>query len=66
MKEAITGFAYSFTSKTGKEHLAMSTFGVSKTKAKRRLKVENFGKRLEPLVPTGLWAVSIVPLERIG
>ena len=65
MKDVINGFAYSFLGATGKEHLAMSTFAPSRTKAAKKLKAENYMQRLQPLEPTGLWAVQVIPVEKI-
>ena len=59
----VTGFMWSYLGLDGKERFAFSSFGETKTKAKRHFNFQNNSQRLEPIKKHKLYAVSMTFTE---
>ena len=59
----MSGFIWSYVGADGKERLHFSSFGATKTKAKKHFNAQNNLQRLEPIKPYKLYAVTITTTE---
>jgi hypothetical protein len=53
------GFMYSYIARDGQERMLASSFGLTKSKAKKYINAQNNLQRLEPVQPHKLYEVSI-------
>ena len=60
MKTNISGYMFSYAHPSGQERLAVHTFGVSRTKAKLRLKSFNHRQLDNKIEPLSMYSVNIV------
>lgn len=60
MRTNITGYMFSYTHPSGQERLAVHTFGVSKRKAKLRLKAFNHRQLDNKIEPIAIYSVNIM------
>jgi hypothetical protein len=56
----LDGFMYSYIGADGKERMLITSFGATRTKAKRYFNAQNNLQRLQPIKPYKLYEVSIV------
>ena len=58
--KTLNGFMYSYINFQGEEWLHTTSFGTTRTRAKRHFNAQNNLQRLEPVKPYKLYEVSIV------
>lgn len=56
----IDGFMYSYIARDGHERMLASSFGATRSKAKKYFNAQNNLQRLEPVQPHKLYEVSII------
>lgn len=60
--KTLDGFAFSYCTENGREHMVMASFGTSKSKAKRNFNQQN-QQKLAPIKPYKRYAVQVIVLD---
>ena len=64
--QIIDGYVYSYITRVGNERLIMSSFGISRSKAKQHFEFQNQGKQKEDrLMPHKRYAIQINVIDEL-